>query len=137
MPQADRLSAEAVKFLQEKQIAFLATIMRDGSPQVTPVWVDVEPDGSHILINTAEGRLKARNVARDARVAVSVMDGQNAVRFVSVRGTIEERRHEGAAEHLDFLARKYTGRDRYDYRGRVEQRVILRIQPHHVLERGL
>ncbi|MBI2888032.1 MAG: PPOX class F420-dependent oxidoreductase [Chloroflexi bacterium] len=93
--------------------------------------------GGHILINTAEGRLKTRNVARDARVAVSVVDGQNTIRFVSVRGAIAERRHEGAAEHLDFLAKKYTDRERYDYRGRVEQRVILRIRPHHVLERGM
>lgn len=76
-------------------------------------------------------------MARDVRVAVSVVDGQNAARFVSVRGAIAERRHQGTAEHLDFLARKDAGRDHYAYRGRVEQRVILRIRPHHVLERGM
>ena len=137
MPKADRLSSEAVSFLQEKQIAQIATIMADGSPQVTPVWVDVEPDGSYVLINTADGRLKTRNAARNPKVAVSVVDGQNPFRYVIVRGTIEELRHEGAAAHIDFLAKKYTGRDQYSYRGGFEQRVILRIKPHHILERGV
>jgi len=69
MPRADRLSPGGVKLLLEKQIAILSTVMKDGSPQATPVWVDVEPDGTHVLINTAEGRIKTNNVARDPRVA--------------------------------------------------------------------
>ena len=137
MPRADTLSPGAVKLLQEKQIAQLATVMRDGSPQVTPVWIDVEPDGSHILINSAEGRIKTRNAARDPRVAVSVVDAQNPFRYAIVRGRIVERTHAGADAHIDALAKKYLGRDSYPNRNPSEQRVILRIKPEHVLERGV
>ena len=137
MPKADKLSPGAVKLLQEKQIAQLATVMRDGSPQVTPVWIDVEPDGSHVLINTAEGRIKTRNAAREPRVAVSVVDAQNPYRYAIIRGRIVERTHEGADAHIDALAKKYTGRDTYPNHRPDEQRVILRIKPDHVLERGV
>ena len=138
MPRADRLSQGAVKLLQEKQLAIIATVMRDGSPQTTPVWVDVEPDGTHILINTAEGRLKTNNIARDPRVAITVVDSQNTQRTVVVRGVIVEKRgpDQGANEHISMLAKKYTGRDRYSFR-EGETRVILRIKPTHVLERGV
>src|SRR5436853_2582839 len=113
MPRANRLSPGGVKLLQEKQIAILATTMRDGSPQATPVWVDVEPDGSHILINTAEGRLKTNNIGRYPRVAVTVVDSQNTQRTVVVRGIIEETRgpDKGANEHINKLGNKYTGHD--------------------------
>ena len=111
--------------------------MQDGSPQVTPVWVDVEPDGSHILINTAEGRVKANNVERDPRVAVSVVDSNNAWRYALVRGTIVDRRREGADEHIDRLAKKYLDKDTYPFRRPDEQRVTLRIKPHHVIELGV
>ena len=137
MPKADKLSPGAVKLLQEKQIAHFVTIMQDGSPQVTPVWVDVEPDGSHILINTAEGRVKANNVERDPRVAVSVVDSNNAWRYALVRGTIVDRRREGADEHIDRLAKKYLDKDTYPFRRPDEQRVTLRIKPHHVIELGV
>lgn len=139
MPRADRLSPDAVKLLQEKQIAHVATVMRDGSPQVTPVWVDVEPDGSHVLINTAEGRIKANNLMRDPRIAISVVDAENPYRAVAVRGTIVERRNEqeGAAEHINKLARKYRGDDTYRRRASGERRIMLRIKPTHVMERGL
>lgn len=137
MPKTDKLSGGAVKLLQEKQIAQLATVMPDGSPQVTPVWVDAEPDGSHVLINSAEGRLKTRNTERDPRVAVSVVDAQNPYRFAIIRGEIVERRHEGADAHIDALAKKYLGQDSYPFRQPSEQRVILRIKPHHVLEQGV
>lgn len=137
MPKADKLSPSGVRFLQEKHIANFVTLMSDGSPQVTPVWVDVEPDGGHVLINTVEGRLKVKNAARDPRVAVSVLDEQNAGKFVSIRGIVVERRQEGAGQHIDFLAKKYTGRDRYPYNRGPEQRVILRIKPEYVMERGI
>ncbi|MBI4213567.1 MAG: PPOX class F420-dependent oxidoreductase [Chloroflexi bacterium] len=138
MPRADRLSPGAVKLLQERHLAIISTLMRDGSPQATPVWVDVEPDGSHILINTAEGRIKTNNVDRDPRVAVTVVDAQNFQRTVVVRGRIVEKRgpDQGANEHISMLAKKYTGRERYSFRG-GETRVILRIKPTHVLEHGV
>lgn len=137
MPRADSLSQGAIKLLQEKQIAQLATTMRDGSPQVTPVWIDVEPDGSHVLINSAEGRVKTRNAERDPRVAVSVVDSQNPYRYAIVRGRIVERLHDGADAHIDKLAKKYLGADSYPMRREGEQRVILRIKPEQVLEQGV
>jgi PPOX class probable F420-dependent enzyme len=136
MPKTDRISAGGVKLLQEPQLAHFVTLMADGSPQATPVWVDVEPDGSAILINTAEGRVKAQNIQRDTRVAVSVADSANAWRYVLVRGDIVERRHEGADAHIDRLAKKYLGADSYPFRKEGEQRVTLVIKPHHVIEMG-
>ena len=137
MPRADRLSPTGVKLLQEKHLAILSTVMRDGSPQATPVWVDVEPDGSHILINTVEGHLKQRNADRDPRVAVTVIDSQNPFRTVVVRGTIVERtgHDQGAAGHINKLAKKYMRIDQYPLR-EGERRVILRIKPSYVLEGG-
>jgi len=137
MPAADKLSPGAVTLLQEPQLAHFVTIMADGSPQVTPVWVDVESDGGHVLINTADGRVKTNNIERDGRVALSVVDAKNAWRYALVRGTIVERRHEGAREHIDALAKKYLGQDVYPYHKADEQPVTLVIKPHHVIEMGV
>lgn len=137
MPKADKLSQGGVQLLREPQLAQLATVMEDGSPQVTPVWVDVEDDGSHVLINTADSRVKTRNVERNPQVAVSVVDSGNAWRYAIVRGEVVERLHEGAEEHIDKLAKKYLGQDKYPYHDPSELRVILRIKPHHVLEQGV
>jgi PPOX class probable F420-dependent enzyme len=137
MPKATLLSPGGVALLTEPQIAHFTTLMADGSPQTSPVWVDVEPDGSAVLINTAEGRLKARNTARDPRVAVSVVDKRNDWRYVLVRGTVVARQHEGADAHIDKLAQKYLGQERYPFRQQNEQRVILRIRPDHVLVQGV
>lgn len=137
MPKVDKLSPGAVKLLQEKQHAHVVTLMPDGSPQVTVTWVDVEPDGSYLLINTSEGRVKLNNMIRDPRVAVSVVDVENPHRFAIIRGVMVEQRNEqeGAAAHIDKLAKKYTGADKYNRR-HAEQRVMVRIKPQHVLERG-
>src|SRR4051794_1423278 len=137
MPRGDHLSANGVKLLQEKHLAILSTIMPDGSPQATPVWVDVEPDGSHVLINTVMGHLKEHNIERDPRVAVTVVDSQNHFRTVVVRGVVEEMRgpDQGSVEHINQLARKYMGRDQYNLR-EGETRVILRIKPTHVRDSG-
>lgn len=136
MPNADKLSPGAVKLLQEPQLAHIATVMSDGAPQVTPVWVDVEPDGSLVLINTGEGRVKDRNVERNPEIAVSVVDKDNYYRFAVVRGTIVERTNEGADAHIDALAKKYLGKDKYPWHQPGQKRVIYKIKPHHVLERG-
>jgi len=137
MPHTNQLSDGGVKLLQEKQLAVIATVMPDGSPQTTPVWVDVEADGSHILINTVMSHLKAKNINRDPRVAVTVVDSQNPWRSVVIRGTVVEKRgpERGATEHIHMLARKYLGRDRYPL-VEGEVRVILRIKPTHVFEHG-
>jgi PPOX class probable F420-dependent enzyme len=137
MPKADALSAGGVKLLQEPQLAHFVTLMEDGSPQPTPVWVDVEDDGSYVLINTAKGRLKTGNIDRNPKVAVSVVDKANDWRYVIVRGTVEEQREEGADAHIDKMTKKYMNQDTYPNRNPAETRVILRIKPHHVLEQGV
>lgn len=137
MPKSDKLSSGGVKLLQEPQLAQFATVMADGAPQITPVWVDVEADGSHILINTAEGRLKTKNTSRNPDVAVSVVDSQNPWRYAVVRGKVVEQIHEGADDHIDRMAQKYLGQESYPFRRPDETRVILRIKPHHVLEQGV
>ena len=120
------LSEQQIALLREPHIAQLVTLMADGSPQVSPVWVDT--DGTHVLINTAQGRLKTRNIERDPRVAVAVYDPANAYeRVVNVRGRVTEITTEGADAHIDSLARKYLGADRYPGHTDAETRVILRI----------
>ena len=135
MPRASSLSPGAVTMLQERQYAHMVTLMRDGSPQATVVWIDVEPDGGHILVNSSENRLKTRNLRRDPRVSVSVLDPQDSRRFVILRGTVVELRKEGAPEHYRALSLKYNGRQ--PARGDLDDRRILRIKPDHVVERGL
>ena len=126
------LPDSARKMLEGPNFAHLATLMPDGSPQVTAVWVDF--DGRHVLINTAEGRQKPRNLRRDQRVAVSVADQQNPYLWVTIRGRAVELSHEGADAHIDKLAKKYLGQDTYPYRQPGEQRLIVRIEPDHVSE---
>ena len=124
------LSDGVKKLFREPNFAHLATLMPDGSPQVSPVWVDV--DGNRILVNTAEGRVKPRNVRRDARVAISVHNQDNPYSSAFIRGRVVEITHEGADELIDKLAKKYLGQDTYPYRQQGEQRVILVIEPEHV-----
>lgn len=110
---------------RKKAFANLATLMPNGSPQVTPVWVDY--DGRHVIINTAEGRQKDKNLQRDGRVALSIMDPENPYRYLEVRGRITQRTHEGADQHIDAMARKYLGQDKYPYRQPGEIRVLYRV----------
>ena len=135
MPRATRVSPGAVKMLQERQFAHMVTLMPDGSPQATVVWVDVEPDGGHVLVNSSENRLKTRNLRRDPRVCVSVLDPEDSRRFVILRGQVVEMRKEGAPEHYRALSVKYSGRA--PERGDLSDRRILRIKPDHVVERGI
>jgi len=114
-----------VDLFRKKAFANLATLMPNGSPQVTPVWVDY--DGRHVLINTAEGRQKDKNLQRDGRVAVSIMDPENPYRYLEVRGRIAQRTHEGADQHIDAMARKYLGQDKYPYRQPGEVRVLYKV----------
>lgn len=127
-----QLSESARALLEGPNFAHLATLMPDGSPQVTPVWVDVDADGTHVLVNTAEGRVKPRNVRRDPRVALSVANQENPYQMVSIRGRVVEITHEGADAHIDKMAKKYLGQDTYPFRRPGERRVILKIAPEHV-----
>ena len=121
---------EAFKDLFTKR-AFgnLATLMPDGRPQVTPVWCDF--DGTHIRVNTARGRQKDRNMQRDPRVAITLMDPENPYRYVEIRGRVVEMTEQGADAHADLLAKKYLGVDTYPYRSPSETRVICKIRPEH------
>lgn len=120
------------KLLEEPNLAHFVTLMPNGSPQVTPVWVD--HDGTHVLINTAEGRQKPRNLQRDPRVAISVVDRNDPYRYAQIRGRVVEITREGAFEHISKLSEKYTGRSAYPRR-EGEQRIIVKVLPEHVQDR--
>ena len=112
---------------KKKAFAHLATLMPDGKPQVTPVWVDY--DGKYVIINTAQGRLKDKNMQRDARVALSITDPDNPYRYLEVRGSIAERTLTGADAHIDAMAKKYLDQDKYPFRQPGEVRVIYKVLP--------
>ena len=113
--------------LNKKAFAQLATIMPDGTPQVSPVWF--EYDGKNILINSAKGRVKDKNMRRDPRVGLDIQDPDNPYRHVSIRGRVVQITEDGADAHIDKLTKKYINQDRYPYRGPGEIRVIYKIQP--------
>ena len=122
---------EKVKGLVDgKNFRNIATIMSDGSPQVTPVWIN--RDGDSILVNTAEGRTKQRNLLRDPRVALTIYDQENPYSMAMIRGTVVEQTTEGADEHIDSLAQKYMGKDKYPWRSPTEKRLILRVMPEKI-----
>ena len=123
------IPAEFLDLFKKKALGHLATTMPDGSPQVTPVWIDF--DGQHVLFNTAEKRQKDRNLQRDGRVALSIVDPDNPFRYLEVRGTVVERTNQGADAHIDRMAKKYTGQDKYSFGKPGEVRVIFKIAPEH------
>lgn len=120
--------------MQKKAFAMLATVNADGAPQVTPVWFDF--DGTHIRFNTARGRVKDRNLARNPAVALAIMDPDNPYRYVQVKGRIAEVSEAGADAHIDALAKKYTGQDRYANRTAGEVRVTYKVIPERVQTMG-
>jgi PPOX class probable F420-dependent enzyme len=110
--------------------ANLAILLPDGTPHVTPVWVDFK-DG-HVLINTAKGRVKARNMKKGSAVALSVADPDNPYRYVQVRGVVSNIREEGAEAHIHVLSKRYLGQDKYPFGQPGEVRVIYEIEPKKV-----
>jgi len=117
-----------------KAFANLATLLPDGSPQVTPVWFDYADD--KIRVNTAKGRWKDRNMRRDGRVALAIMDPANPYRYLQIRGRVDRITEEGADPHIDRLAKKYMGADTYPFRQAGEVRVIYVIRPERVTGMG-
>lgn len=113
--------------LNKKAFAQLATIMPDGTPQVSPVWFEF--DGKNIIINSAKGRVKDKNMRRDARVGLNIQDPDNPYRHVSIRGRVVQITEDGADAHIDKLTKKYINQDTYPYRGPGEVRVIYKIEP--------
>ena len=111
---------------QAKAFASVATVMKDGSPQVTPVWFDVTAD--KIRINTAAGRVKARTIQEGRKIALSIMDPANPYRYMQVRGSVTKVTTDGADAHIDKLANKYMGKD-YPFRQAGEKRILIEIAP--------
>jgi PPOX class probable F420-dependent enzyme len=120
--------------LQKKAFAHLGTVMKDGSPQVTPIWFDY--DGTHVRINSAKGRWKDKNMRNRPKVALSILDPDNPYRYMQIRGTVTEVTESGADAHIDSLAKKYLGQDKYPYRQPGEVRVIYKIAVERVNAQG-
>ncbi|BCL15315.1 PPOX class F420-dependent oxidoreductase [Micromonospora sagamiensis] len=127
------LTADDIALLNEPQLAHVATIEADGTPHVTPVWVDT--DGEHVVFNTAKGRVKHRNMERNPVVAISVSDRTNDYRTLWIKGTVELTT-EGADEHIDKMAKKYLDKDTYPFRKPGEERVIVKVTPTQRLSQG-
>src|SRR5919109_414149 len=136
---ADDISAGATKLSKKelqlifngRNLAFVSTLSKDGSPHVTPVWADIEND--MILINTSEAAAKKRNISRDPRIAISVVEQYNPYNMVSIKGRVIEQTSDGADEHLHKLAKKYLGIGRYYYRRPKHRRVILKVKPEKIM----
>jgi PPOX class probable F420-dependent enzyme len=118
----------------KKSFAHIATIGPDGTPQVTPVWIDY--DGTSIRFNTARGRVKTKNLERNPIVALAIQDPENPYRYVQVKGRVTEMTEKGADEHIDALAKKYLGQDRYPYRRPGEVRVTVKVAPEKIQSMG-
>ena len=124
------IEGRAEELLKGKNFVVVSTLRPDGSVHAAPTWVDVQ-DGRPVL-NTAEGRAWPRNLERDPRVTLTVQNMENPYEYATIRGRVAERTTEGADEHIDALAKKYLGQDRYPYRQPGEHRVIIRVEPENV-----
>jgi PPOX class probable F420-dependent enzyme len=119
---------------EKKAFCSLATVMPDGKPQVTPVWCDLE-DGQ-VIVNSAKGRIKDRNMRRDPRVSLAVIDPDNPYRYLQVQGRVVEITENGADQHIDKMAKKYLGKDTYPFRQPGEVRVMYKIEPERASTMG-
>ncbi|MPZ76558.1 MAG: TIGR03618 family F420-dependent PPOX class oxidoreductase [Deltaproteobacteria bacterium] len=131
---ADKIPEEFKDVFGKVAYAHLATVMPDGSPQVTPVWFDY--DGNHLRVNSAKGRIKDKNMRRNKKIALTIQDPDNPYRYLAVRGEVDEITEDGADAHIDFLAKKYLGKDQYPFRSPGEVRVIYKIRPEKVSTMG-
>src|SRR6478672_6093077 len=133
----DILSEPILRFLRGRNFAFLGTINKDGSPQVTPTWIDIienqnSPDKGLVLINTAKDRIKQKNVSRDPRVSISILDEDNPYSMVTIKGRVVEQTTKGADEHIDKLAKRYLNAERYPAHSPNVKRIILKIKPEKI-----
>jgi PPOX class probable F420-dependent enzyme len=131
---AATIPQQYLDLFDKKAFAHLATLMADGRPQVTPVWCDF--DGTSVRINSAKGRVKDRNMRRDPRVTLAIQDPDNPYRYLEIRGHVVEITEAGADAHIDSLAKKYLGVDKYPDRREGEIRVMYKIQPDHTSTMG-
>jgi PPOX class probable F420-dependent enzyme len=128
------LPEKYLDLFQKKAFASLGTLMPDGRPQVTPVWCDY--DGKHVIVNTAKGRAKDKNMRRDPRVTMAVIDPDNPYRYLEVRGRVVEITEQGADAHIDKMAKKYLNVDKYPSRQPGEVRVLYMIEPERFSSMG-
>ena len=128
---SDAFTKDALVLIDEPVLGNLATVGPDGYPHLTPVWVDHE--GGDLLFNTAEGRVKARDVKREPHVAVSIVDPKDPYRVVAFRGAVTDITSDGADEHIDQLAKKYLGKDSYPFRRPGEVRIKVRVRPERIV----
>jgi PPOX class probable F420-dependent enzyme len=126
-----KLTESAIKLIDGKNFAYLATLLPDGSPHVTPMWVDHE--GDILLMNTAIGRVKQRNITRDPRVSVTIVDSNNPYDRTIIHGRVVGQTEQGADAHIDKLAKKYTGANKYQRSSPTEKRIIIKIEPSRIL----
>ena len=127
----EKIMEPVAKIIKKKSFAFLGTLMKDGSPHVSPVWIDIT-DNNIILINTAKGRIKQKNVSSDPRVSISLTDDENPYSMVTIRGQVIEQTSDDADKHIDKLAKKYLNTDRYPGHSPDMKRIILKIRPQKV-----
>ena len=124
------INDKVIKLFSTKNLVFIATLMKDGSPQLSPVWANCE-DG-FILVNTAEGRIKHKNILRDPRVAVSVTSNDNPLDMTTIRGTVVEIISDDEYNHADKLTKQYMDREHYPFKQPDEKRIIFKIKPEKV-----
>jgi PPOX class probable F420-dependent enzyme len=135
MPTMAEIPAAFLDLLTQKAaIANIATVQPDGSPQVTPVWFDYTK--GVVRVNTAKGRVKARNMTEGSKVALAIVDPDNAYRYIQIRGTVTKETTDGANAHIDGLAKKYLGKDVYPWHGPNDVRVMYEITPASVNTMG-
>ena len=125
-----QLNDDQQRILAEKNFAHVATLNKDGSPQVSPVWVEF--DGTHVIINSEDKRLKVRNLKRDPRISLSVQDGANPYHYIEIRGRVTEITATGGFEGIDRFAKKYMNLDKYPMNKPGDVRVVIKILPEHV-----
>jgi PPOX class probable F420-dependent enzyme len=133
---ADALEERDYELLRKRAFVHLTTLMPDGSPQTTPVWIDADPGQGLLIVNTAEGRVKPRNVRRDPRVSLSVTDPNDGYRALMIRGQVVGVRNDGAEGHIDEMQEKYHGSRPYPAHSETHPRVILEIRPEHIARMG-
>jgi PPOX class probable F420-dependent enzyme len=131
---SENIPEKYADLLEKPAFGNLGTLMKDGSPQVTPVWVDY--DGKHVRINSALGRVKDKNIRRDPRVSISLQDPANPYRYLEIRGRVVEITQNGADAHIDKLSQKYLGKSVYPFRQPGEVRVLYKIEPEKVSSMG-
>jgi len=124
------MEPKAEKLFKDKNLVFIATIMKDGSPQLSPVWANYE--NGYILVNTAEGRVKHKNVLRDSRVAISAVSQNNPLDMTTIRGKVIEIVPDYDYVHINKLTKKYMGVENYPFRQAGEKRIVLKIKPEKV-----